>query len=329
MDYYREHFIEQTEKEHQRDIFNKSVQHVIIELFSHCNRRCSYCPNASGGRSKSNIFMREDVIAKIIGDLQSIRYEHNICLNLYNEPLAERKYLLDKISLIRTSLPKCYIYFSSNGDYLTSEYLKELKTAGLNKLYITLHPSGSGDYDDVQVLNRFAAFVKKIDVLPEFRSFVLGRYISADAFYQELPIEIFSSNYKDFGQNRGGVVDIQGQNNFVRTTPCERPFSNFTISYDGTIFPCCQLYADSDLHKQYSVANISSADSIFEIYSNKKLATWRAGLFTFGPKNDPCKTCTEGALGIIDQTEIERRNRLFKELTGKPSLVSRVREMLS
>ena len=287
MDYYREHFIEQTEKEHQRDIFNKSVQHVIIELFSHCNRRCSYCPNASGGRSKSNIFMREDVIAKIIGDLQSIRYEHNICLNLYNEPLAERKYLLDKISLIRTSLPKCYIYFSSNGDYLTSEYLKELKNAGLNKLYITLHPSGSGDYDDVQVLNRFAAFVKKIDVLPEFRSFVLGRYISADAFYQELPIEIFSSNYKDFGQNRGGVVDIQGQNNFVRTTPCERPFSNFTISYDGTIFPCCQLYADSDLHKQYSVANISSADSIFEIYSNKKLATWRAGLFTFGPNTIP------------------------------------------
>jgi len=321
--FQKEHFSEQCDKKTQRVLFQNSVSHVIIELFTFCNRKCPYCPNALFDRSKTNIFMDETVFDKIISSLDEINYQNNICLNLYNEPLAEKEYILNKISYIRTRLPKVFIYFSSNGDYLTKEYLRDLERAGLNKLYVTVHPAGDEEYNDLEILSRFSTLSAKLDIPLKFTALVPGAYVGSKSKFHHLDLEVFSADYRKRGQNRGGLIALNTINGYVRSTPCDRPFNNLTVAYDGSVFPCCQFYADDVSHKQYTVANLNSDADIFTIYSSSALASWRSSLFRYGPKKAPCNSCTEGVSDVqISKVDIEKRDRLYEELTKRKNIFS-------
>lgn len=102
-----------------------------------------------------------------------------------------------------------------------------------------------------------------------------------------------------------------------RTSPCDRVFGDFTVSYDGTVFPCCQLFADAERHKQYAIGKLAAFGSIFEAYATSTFAAWRKSLLTHGEKEAPCDTCSE-CDEPVSAEEMTSRDSLYLELIGEP-----------
>jgi radical SAM protein with 4Fe4S-binding SPASM domain len=93
-----------------------------------------------------------------------------------------------------------------------------------------------------------------------------------------------------------------------------RPFEAFTVSYDGTVFPCCQLFVDNEMHRKlYSIGNLMDYSNIFEAYASTMMSKGRASLLRYGVKPSLCDSCNEANYaGTQDQAE--EREVLFKNL---------------
>jgi radical SAM protein with 4Fe4S-binding SPASM domain len=322
------HFVGLSAEDEAMLLFKSSVSNVNIEISSYCNRKCQYCPISKVDRFSANKVLPEPVFDKILSDLAKIDYDGEVSLNLYNEPTADRELLLARIAAIRKALPKTTIYFSSNGDYLDREYLAAMVAAGLSKLYVTLHAPKGEPYKDAYVIQRFTEFSARMGKLVKIDVFSPQQHLSGRVRLSGIEITVFSTNYDILGSDRAGSVKKLTAIAPARNAPCDRPFNDFTVSYDGTIFPCCQMFADDEQHKEnYSIGNISAFASVFDAYASKSMAAWRTSLVTFGSKASPCNTCTEANVCGTRQERAER-GRVEKKFLGSDSAPSTWREPL-
>ncbi len=313
------HFVGLSAEDEAMQLFKASVSNVNIEISSYCNRKCQYCPISKVDRFSTNKVLPEPVFDKILSDLARIDYDREVSLNLYNEPTADRELLLARIAAIRKALPKSTIYFSSNGDYLDREYLAAMVAAGLSKLYVTLHAPKGEPYQDKYVIQRFTEFSARLGKVIKVEAFSPQEHVRGTMRISGIEITVFSTNYDKLGSDRAGSVEKLTAIAAPRSAPCDRPFNDFTVSYEGTIFPCCQMFADDEQHKKrYAIGNISAFASIFEAYASKDMAAWRASLVSFGPKTSPCNTCTEADTCGTLQERTERK-RVEKKFLGGDS----------
>ena len=88
---------------------------VEIETYTACNRRCSYCPNAT--HERPDAFMSEALFASIIDQLSELQFGGRMSFHFYNEPLLDPR-LTDFIRHSRQQLPSIRIVLYSNGDLL-------------------------------------------------------------------------------------------------------------------------------------------------------------------------------------------------------------------
>jgi radical SAM protein with 4Fe4S-binding SPASM domain len=317
-DYFAgDHFSAPTTYEAQMELFRNSVSNVVVEISSFCNRHCTYCPISQVDRSSSNKLLPEDIFDKLVADLERIDYSQSVCLNLYNEPMSDRELLLKRISVLRQRVPKCRIYFSTNGDYLSREYLKEAVDAGLSELYVTLHAPKGKPYDDAYVIGRFTELSSRLQKAIKVNAVAVNQSIQGTMSLFGIQIHVFSTNYAIYGSDRAGAMADITERTPARKGPCDRPFHDFTISYEGTLFPCCQMFVDNPLHKKkYSVGNIADYPNIYEAYASKAMAGWRKSMLRFGPKQSPCDTCSEADReGTRD--EILERDQIHLRLIGE------------
>ena len=98
-------FRAQTGRDHAKRLFKRYVDNVILELFDYCNRQCGYCPVSLVDRMSEINRMSPDHFGKILGDLAEIDYANHICLNLFNEPMADPT-LFTAIEQLRDAVPK-------------------------------------------------------------------------------------------------------------------------------------------------------------------------------------------------------------------------------
>jgi len=310
------HFREPATYEDCARLFSAAVNNVIIEISRHCNRQCNYCPVAATDRVSSSEALPEKQYESIIRDLSSIDYRQSICLNLYNEPSSDRALLLKRISYCRELLPDARIYFSTNGDYLTDDYLAAMVQAGLSELYVTLHLAKGEVYTDASAISRFTEFSARLGKPVKVHTASTNHTIQGSLKLHGLPITVFSTNYMSYGSDRAGSVASITNSGFKRISPCARPFQDVTISYNGTIFPCCQMSADNPEHSsQYAIGNISDFDSIFHAYASSAMASWRRDLLRESPKKTPCESCTEGCYQL-SQEERQQRDVLYEAFIG-------------
>jgi len=317
-DFLKNHFFFYEDYQDLKDLFSFSVKNINIEISSFCNRSCNYCPVSLVDRRTRNIPMADDRFGKILRNLIEIEYSGRISLNLYNEPTADKDLLLQRISEIKHSVPMASIYFGTNGDYLNSDYMIQLAEAGVSELYVTLHPPKGELYKDEYVIWRFTEFAARLGKSIKIDLFRPGHTLQGRFSSNGIAVNIFSTNYNIFGTDRAGSVKGLIDVPFRRISPCNRPFNDFTISYDGTIFPCCQMFADDPDHKtNFSIGNLDDFSSIFHAYGGQRMAGWRRSLLTYGLKQNPCATCTEASTPEINQTDSEMRNRVQTKYIGE------------
>jgi radical SAM protein with 4Fe4S-binding SPASM domain len=314
--FVKEHFSLPDSEGEKMSVFKRSVSNVVLEISSYCNRHCTYCPVSQVDRYTTNTALPEEIFNRVVSDLARIDYENGICLNLYNEPSADRDLLLSRIKAIRAAMPASRIYFSTNGDYLNLEYLQEMVEAGLSELYITLHTPKGKPYSDTYAIHRLTEISARLRKSVKITAFAPNQTLQGDISLFGIELHVFATNYDIFGSDRAGSVESLTVQATQRVAPCDRPFEDFTISYDGTVFPCCQMFVDNEAHKaRFSIGNVMDYPSIFDIYASKAMASWRISLLKYGPKASPCDTCSEANVAGT-QEQVAERQKIYKALVG-------------
>ena len=285
----RLHFMQQgASADERRDFFRKHLVEVEVETHGFCNRKCSFCPNAHYDRSDKSQIMPAEVFTRIIDQLKSIDYANTLKLHRYNEPLA-LDIIFDRIRHARRELPRAYLGFHSNGDYVTAQKLKELELAGLDFVIIGMYLDivGSREAQMAEAKTRCREFLRRRDLEAEEIPLdgALARYRIRT---QRLQASMFVPDVVNQWNDRGGTLKSYARH--VRTSPCESPFGRLLIDWTGDVLPCCNLRGDVAAHKPYILGNAATV-TLEDIYFSDVANGLRRKLSGFDIKDGACRTC--------------------------------------
>jgi cyclic pyranopterin phosphate synthase len=230
-------------------LIDRTVDHykmfnlISMETWSQCNRRCDFCPVATGTRPKEE--MPWSTIMAILQELEELRYKGRIEPFIYNEPLLDPR-LMEILRKTRELLPDACIAMNTNGDLLQGpDHLARLFDAGLNQLAINVYGK-----DEVAGTKRFTTFVKWLDDIHCDQD--------SSVWDRALPTERRAKVFPKFcvepdGTNFGGGFELQNRSGQVpwlsHRTPaeplqrvCTRPFRILQINWKGQGIVCCNDY---------------------------------------------------------------------------------------
>ena len=111
---------------------------VEMEICTHCNRKCSYCPASILQTIEPPKYMSDEVFDRLLNELRKINFFGRISYNIFNEPLL-RNDLERFVARIKETLPDSYQLLFTNGDFLSEERYRSLKEAGINHFRVTMH----------------------------------------------------------------------------------------------------------------------------------------------------------------------------------------------
>jgi radical SAM protein with 4Fe4S-binding SPASM domain len=272
-----------------KDWFKGQLKLIEIETFSYCNRKCWFCPNSSIDRKSHNKEMPEEMYLSIINQLAEIDYDKEITYSRYNEPLAHKEIILKRISQARERLPKAKLRTNTNGDYVTLDYIYDLRDSGLNELFIQQYLANNELYNHAKMKKRMQQKIKALGVEYKVISDVENQRIEYELVTEGIIVHLRARNFAVEGTAR--TEKVAGFNEeYIRTKPCMQVFNNMYIDYNGTVMVCCNTRSDVPEHKNGVMAHINDAP-IWEIYRNEKYTPWREHLKDESPKSGICAGC--------------------------------------
>lgn len=269
--------------------FKSQLKLIEIEVYSYCNRRCWFCPNSYIDRISDNTLMPEEMYLSIIDQLAEIDYDKEITYSRYNEPLAYKEIILKRIAQAREKLPKVKLRTNTNGDYITLEYIYQLRDAGLNELFIQQYLANNELYDHAKMRKRMQQKVRMLDVDYTVISDIDNQRIEYDLHIDGMTVHLRARNFALEGTARTDKV-AEFNEEYVRTKPCMQPFNNMYIDYNGYVMVCCNTRSDVPGHENGVMAHINDAP-MWEIYRNEKYKPWRDHLKDESPKSGICAGC--------------------------------------
>lgn len=190
---------------------------VELEINTHCNRRCSYCPNLT--KMKPARYMNDEDYKKIIDELAQYNYRGELSPSFYGEPMMDKR-IYRFMEYARKKLAKATIIINTNGDFLTPENLMQLSENGVDLFFVSQH-----DPEPSSAIKRICDYVKD---RPALKSKVAVTNWTA-------PSRMLS--------NRGGLVEDR-RVRFMPKYGCFRS-RRVTITYDGSMVMCCEDFASS------------------------------------------------------------------------------------
>ncbi len=217
---------------------------IEIEINSHCNRACSYCPNAHQERLEKGSMKRETFL-KILEQLREINFSGRLSFSFYNEPLLSPD-LNFFAHEAKKNLPDINLVLYTNGTLLSKERLKELLALGVDQFIVTKHEN-------------------ELDYTFEKTLISIDQHVIAT--------KIKYQTYKDLKlTNRGGLISNLDKGDLPINQPCLIPLRVMTITNQGTVLPCFE-----DYHQTQALGNINT-HTLFEIWNSKPYAAFRKKL---------------------------------------------------
>jgi len=234
---------------------------VIIETFSECNRRCSYCPNSKFDRGliENNKKLKTELIYKVIDELADLRWFGQIQFNFYNEPLLDER-LPELIKYANSKLPACSFVVYTNGDYLTRDLYSILKKSGVTDFVITEHQKNNSN----NMCN-----------LLDFRKLNGNEHVNVVV----RKLERFYS--------RGGLIKLSVE--VGRPKRCLWGVYNFIVNYEGEAVLCCEDYFNT-----VKLGNVGN-EKMLDIWNKASYRQIRNELKKGIFKYNICKKCTTGS----------------------------------
>jgi len=312
-------------REESKNLFKKYVEIINLETSAYCNRVCPYCPVSIYARKNKTVKMSESLLSSVITALKEIDYDKRIILNLYNEPLYSNS-IFEVVSKLNRELPNSVLNFHSNGDYVKNvNTLLKLEESGLKEIRITLHtpPKSKWNKNSRQkALERFAKKIKFNLSKNHLNNLEDDHMAFETKFGKKLFCRVECTNYSInlYGKTRGGIIDSL-KPPIKRYLPCIRPFREFTIYYDGTVTPCCEIYHD-EKYKKHIMGQIlpNNPSTVFEVYTGKFLTKFRESVFGYSTKTGPCSTCWSASNeyeNIEIDKDIKSRKTIIRQISKK------------
>ena len=225
---------------------------LAIEVTTHCNRTCYYCPQSvdrlKPRRIESKLYLR------ILERIQEIKWNGPLDFHFYNEPLLEKD-LESLVKIARTVCPKAIPRIFSNGDHLTGERMGSLIDAGVVNFNITRHPPCQKEWD------------RRIEHLAT----QYPRYLQWTCI-EETPLS-----------NRTGLVKPHQVQNLE--AGCFAPSLNLHIDIEGQYLYCC-----CDYLREHVLGNVRE-NSIVEAWNNPFYKKVRLEVNKGNPTIDICRAC--------------------------------------
>lgn len=272
-----------------KDWFKNQLKLIEIEVFSFCNRKCWYCPNSYIDRHSTNNIMPEEKYLNILNQLKEIDYQEEITYSRYNEPLSHRDIIVKRINQARSILPSCKLRTNTNGDYVTLEYIHELRDNGLNELFIQQYLGNDELYDHSKMKDRMIKKIAGLGVEYSVISDIQDHRIEYELHIPGIVVHLRARNFSIEGTGRTKkVCDFNSE--YIRTKPCVQPFNNMYIDYNGSIMVCCNSRSDVPENSDALMGNVDD-DKLWNIYSGDKYTYWREHLKDESPKSGMCEKC--------------------------------------
>jgi radical SAM protein with 4Fe4S-binding SPASM domain len=229
---------------------------VEIEINSHCNLSCSYCPNNEYKRIETGS-MSKELYYKIIADLKEIGFQGRISYDFYNEPTL-CKNLVHFVEYTKQQLPKVRIVLYSNGTLLNDQLFNQLESAGVDRYIITKHE--------------------------EVEDYIFETTYSLLSDQQKEKV-MYKHNSEIEKYNRGGLLDHIGDK-IKNLTPCYIPSWLISITNKGTVLPCFE-----DFFQELAMGDCNK-QSLKDIWYSDKFVSFRKELkMGLRQKYGPCKDC--------------------------------------
>lgn len=227
---------------------------LAVETSNFCNRGCGFCP--VGHQRKPVRRMEEGLYVKILHELTAFGYRGDICLQWYNEPLADKR-LPEWTALARAACPHSWIYVASNGDFLTLDLVARLAAAGMNRIDVSQYDGAIQD-NVRQVMDGPHGHILHVSVK------------GADVLTN----------------TRGGTVNLRVvQPLAVR---CTRPDEQLLIDAHGRVPLCC-----NDYHVSYCPGS-AKEKTVLELWNHPMMVEAR-GWLRQGDRTriEVCRGCNE------------------------------------
>ena len=246
---------------------------VEIELFSYCNRVCSWCPNSYIDRRSNNQYISLDVLCSLLKELQENNYSGCISFSRYNEPFSDFETLHQYALTAKLFLPDVKLVSNTNGDYITKEIIN---TMCIDELTIMDYDYKGRDF----ALERLRSWGLKC--IQEYDHYFVATHGQKKILYYYSWLE--EAKISDRGGN------LQRWSLQKRDYPCYEPLFFIGVNYDGTVSPCCNVRSDCE-NRNYIIGDLNK-HTLNDVLNSQKYLDFvhsvTTGEFT---KDMPCYYC--------------------------------------
>lgn len=272
-----------------------------IEPTNRCNLRCVMCPVSLRTREDSG-FMGMDAYRALIDEVSS--YVTTVNIFLGGESLLHKD-LFDMIRVARSH--GITVRLNTNATILTRERAEQLLDSGLDHLIFSFDGYNAETYESIRVNARFEPTLQNILAFLALKKergarqpyTVLQTIVVRDgqqtkdeeqafrARFEGLPLDAFILREAHTWR---GV--FQGTDRFdpheygVRYVPCPYLWSTMSISWDGTVVPCCL-----DTWADYPLGRVGERP-LLEIWNGEPMRSLRRKLLDGAYHDSPlCSDC--------------------------------------
>lgn len=252
---------------------------IDLELTSHCNLKCGFCPHSSGFSDKGN--MHIDLARSIIKQAGMMKVPA-MKFNLRGEPtlyseLPELIKLAKDEGILETII-------NTNGN-CKKEILHKCIDSGIDLIIFSVDAYYEDTYKSIRGGNFYLLEENIISCKSRIyisKSKTKLRVQFVDTSTNKSEVSQFLNYYKDYLDietriskctDRGGAkCDLTNFKTPYNRKFCGQPNQRLAVLYDGDVIGCC-----SDWNKSYVVGN-ANKESIFQIWHGEKINKLRNDL---------------------------------------------------